>query len=916
MKSVPVEAGKSNPVFLNERRPLPEAVARHLVGSGEGRTWDDTLLILPTAETGRRVVDALLAGCGDEVIFPPRTVTPLSLIPFGTGEDVATALTARLAWARALEAAGGCVATFGADSTPESRRGLAESLVELTRTLASANLNIPDAAKRLGDRDPRWLEWVSLWEAYTAVLDSTGLKCPGEAQRQAARNFTLPEGIRHVLIAGVRDVPPLAWTALNRVDFTVLIHAPGIENPREAFDSRGIPLPEFWAAANIPIPDERICVVDGLADASAAAARIAAGTTDSVSIIAGDPTLAREISEALDDLGVSCFLPEGRALSAHPVATLAQMLALLGAGADWSAIEELLRHPDFLVWLKRDGLWSERLPEEWNAFGRAAMRPALDEIASRLGIGGTDPVRALARHLCKLAERMRSRNPARELRGILAEIYGPENLGERPGDADAAKALVQILDEILENPGLGIPDAAELASLVGSLSGSWNEAREMDSIPIEGWLELAGESSAAVILAGLNEGLLPSRRRNDPLLPDSARGLLGLDNDDSRLARDAAMLSAAVEVWGERLFVLSAQRAADEAPLKPSRLLLRVPDSALPVRTRYLCMELPGPEHSAAIDFRSAPLRIPVPTRKPASMNVTDFSAYLNCPLRYFLSTRLGMNAPATVSHRLENDTFGSWMHEVLNEFGSETRIRESSDSGEILAFVRSRWDARFEPFAGDVDLVLQREAGRMRLEQFAIHQAAVRRDGWRIRDVEWRIHEKDGLAIEGWPLALRGRIDRIDEKDGRLRLIDYKTGISGSSKPERLVRDAHLGKPGENAPEFALFGEEAWKNLQLPLYAIAVDAMAPSGAIDLAYFLLPDNPDKAGVFEWCADVAEIKSAAECARAVMREVADDAVLSWIEKGDFSRFAEAPAYDEFEAIALDRYLEAGALEVIR
>lgn len=909
-------AEKSNPVFLKERRPLPEAVAGYLVAGGDQRAWDDTLLVLPTAETGRRVVDALLAVCGDAVIFPPRTVTPLSLIPFGNGEGVATALTARLAWARALETAGGCEATFGTNSTPESRRSLSESFVELTRTLASANLNIPDAAKRLADRDPRWLEWVELWKAYKAALESAVLQCPGDAQREAARNFALPEGIRRAVIAGVRDVPPLAWTALDRVDLTVLIHAPGIENPRDAFDSRGIPLRDFWAAANIAIPDERISVVDDLGDAADAAARIAGGTTDSVAIIAGDTALAREISEALDDIGVSGFQPEGRALATHPVATLAAMLAQLGAGADWSAVEVLLRHPDFLVWLKRDGLWSERLPAEWNAFGRAAMRPALDEIPGRLGPGEPDSVRVFARHLQMLAERMRSRNPARELRGILAEIYGPEDLGVRPGDSDSAKALVQVLDEILENPVLGTPDAAELASIIGCLSGAWTGDREVDSVPIEGWLELAGEASTVIILAGLNEGLLPGRRRNDPLLPDSARGLLGLDNDDSRLARDAAILSAAVEVWGERLFVLSAQRASDETPLKPSRLLLRVPDAELAARTIFLCKELPGPEKAAAIDFRVSPLRIPTPGAKPASMSVTDFSGYLKCPLRYFLSTRLGMDAPAAVSHRLENDTFGSWMHEVLHAFGSEAGIRDSSDPGEILAFVRSQWDARFEPFAGEVDLILQREAGRMRLEQFAVHQAALRREGWKIRDVEWRIHGKDGLAIEGWPLALRGRIDRIDENGGRLRLIDYKTGTAGNSKPERLVRDAHLGKPGENAPEFALLGGEAWKNLQLPLYAISVHAIAPCDAIDLAYFLLPDSPDKAGVFEWHPDEAEIQSAAECARAVMREVADDAVLSWIEKGDFGRFATAPAHDEFEAIALDQYLEAGALEVVR
>ena len=207
-----------------------------------------------------------------------------------------------------------------------------------------------------------------------------------------------------------------------------------------------------------------------------------------------------------------------------------------------------------------------------------------------------------------------------------------------------------------------------------------------------------------------------------------------------------------------------------------------------------------------------------------------------------------------------------------------------------------------------------------MRLEEFALRQASTREEGWEIRRTEWRIHTKDGLQIPGWPLTLRGRIDRVDQRGDELRLIDYKTGALGPGKAEHVVRARHLKKAsGDDAciPDFARLGEEAWTDLQLPLYAIALQTLAPTdlpGKASLAYFLLPDDAKKAGVFEWTPSGEELASAAHCARSIMQEVADEAVCDWIADGAFDRFAVDPRYDDFESLALNRFLESRALEV--
>ena len=68
----------------------------------------------------------------------------------------------------------------------------------------------------------------------------------------------------------------------------------------------------------------------------------------------------------------------------------------------------------------------------------------------------------------------------------------------------------------------------------------------------------------------------------------------------------------------------------------------------------------------------------------------------------------------------------------------------------------------------------LQGEAAIERLKNFAAHQAARRRAGWRIVASEQTL----SCRIKGCPTVLNGKVDRIDEHEvtKELAVIDYKT--------------------------------------------------------------------------------------------------------------------------------------------
>ncbi|MFA7343467.1 MAG: PD-(D/E)XK nuclease family protein [Terrimicrobiaceae bacterium] len=897
-----------------EKVPLPQAVAARL-RKENACGLDHILAVLPTIEAGRRVVGELLAG--NEVVFPPRFATPLTLVPFGEGEGVATTTQAGMAWHAVLSEAKDCPLTFGGHSGAK----LAGGFVTLTRNLAGGLWNIPEAAKILAPKDPRWLEWCGLWESYKARLASVGLRCPAEAQIEAAEDFVPPPGIAKILVAGVADLPPLALRAFRNCDTEILVHAPGLRG--DEFDGFGRARPDFWLAAPLPVSDSQIQVVGDPAQLGRAIAAI--NPSSRIAVFSGDAGLSADLACALEESGREGFLPEGNPLNRHPVTRLATLVARLPGDGSWAHLEALVFHPDFFGSIK--DLLPDEAHRDWNRLGALAFCACLPEIPERLRHSRSaedEPARKyllgafspLLDRLLDLRQSMSSPDAAGALRKILSGIYGPRDMGCRPGDKEAAKAVVGLLDEVSAYPALAKIDAAALLAMLEALPGTWTPPHGPGATEIEGWLELAGEDAPVIVLAGLNEGLLPGKRKVDALLPDAARAALGLDDAGSRHARDASILHAALAVREPRnVHVLSLRQAADGSPLKPSRLLLRVPDGDLPQRVGTLVATAPARAERPPRKFREDPFRVARAARPVQSLHVTAFKSHLACPLRCYLSNRLGFSAPRTGSPCLGADVFGSWIHDVLKQFGDDPVVASSRDVGQIRSWLLPRWDALFRGLENNVMFMLQRESGRLRLEEFSRAQAAMRADGWRTELVEWKF---SGLTPPGWPLALRGRIDRVDVREGEILLIDYKTG--GLKKSANPARAAHLGRaraPGRFGikPEHAFLGGDVWCDLQLPLYATAVSLARPlgiRGEIRLAYFLVADDAAQTGLYEW-AD-ADMESAGRCALGVAEEVAADAVLEWIAAGDFSRFAVDPNHDDFGPLALSRYIEEGALVV--
>ncbi len=950
-----------NRVFLLATETLPEAVATYLLAERKANggllSFEDTMILTMTAQAGRRIVDRLAQAAQkqDAILLPPRTGTPAGLTQ-SPEPGVATPLQSVAMWVQTVLAVGEeWVERAGWKRTDASGRAdLGLGLYGLAKETAKAGLMIAQAAEKIDAPEDveRWATWAELEHRYRQGLKDCGKRCPQDSELERSKNPILPEGISRVVLAGVVDLSPLATRAVKSLaekgtKVEILIWAAGLNEAeaKDAFDEQGRVQANFWGKRQILVGVDPELRRDTEDVAHAAVEHVAELLSKKypgkAAVVADDAALGQDLIASIEQAGGSAYWAAGWPLEEQSMRKLLRDLAEFSQESSFRAMDILLHQPDFLRWILQEVKWGEGLSRwlgEWSASGYHTMEAGLE---SALGMPSTivgNSVIPVLQKLADLKKLLQGGDWPRALRTTWLAIYDDRELEESRGEVEAAKSIQQYLQEAEQGTAreLGFTGWVEL---LGSLGGSWTKEKERGAVEIEGWLDAAGEDANVLILAGMNEGMLPKGPATDSMIAESAKRKLGLPDRDFLFARDLCLLYG-MEAGRKKggLVVLTAQMGQAGDPLRPSRLLFRVPDGALAKRVEELAREVEPKETGNRREvLQRYKLRIPqAPARaKTDLLRVTDFSAFLNCPLRFYLSRRLGWRLGDEPTASLDGASFGDWMHEVLSTFGEDCAMRECADAEQIYGQVREVWDAKFLPWQESgilrLNLDLQRDSGRERLKRFADVQAELVRQGWRIRSTETKLGEERVLPdrnekVKCFSVGLdgfwvQGRVDRIDEHpELGLRVLDYKTGkekeaashhFAGGRKAiyARSLPYARLGRLDKKGN----VANMSWVNLQLPLY---LEGVAQEGRpAEAGYFYLGEELAEIGWKPLPLNAEERESARSCARGIAQDYRSDAVLGWIQKGEWERFARNVNYDDCEELGLGRWIEERAIEVV-
>lgn len=359
----------------------------------------------------------------------------------------------------------------------------------------------------------------------------------------------------------------------------------------------------------------------------------------------------------------------------------------------------------------------------------------------------------------------------------LAELGWPGAAG--PRDYEAVAALHEVLEGVAGLDAVAPPlsyeqiqDVMQEALSTRAFQGSEAEP----SIQILGPLEAVGLTFDGVWVLHLHDRVWPAPRTPHPLLPLAFQRRYHLPHahfeDDVRYAEDLtrAFMTAAPEV------TLSSARHDGLEALRPSAILARCDPQmaeapAFARRARQIFMQR-GP-----LEDIPEPC-VPVRVLRERGYGVGLFAAQAGCSFKAAAQYRWRADPLSAPSYGLAPAVRGAVLHTALErlfcaipDHAHLTALTAHDREEQVASAVRYALAAArldYEPFPAAF-VALEGQRYQSLLSDFLSLEAA--RPPFVVRACEQEVVFPCG------PLVARGRIDRIDEVNGRLILIDYKTG-------------------------------------------------------------------------------------------------------------------------------------------
>ncbi len=312
----------------------------------------------------------------------------------------------------------------------------------------------------------------------------------------------------------------------------------------------------------------------------------------------------------------------------------------------------------------------------------------------------------------------------------------------------------------------------------------------LQGLQLMGMLETRCLDFDNVYVLSLNEGVVPAASDESSLIPYFIRTAYGLPTTDEHDAIYAyhfyRLLQRAKNI---HLFYSTYRSGGKQGEL--SRYVKQLQHELWPqLKAQHLHLQA-SPQNPFGIsisreELREALLRFTDNGEPAKALSPSALNTWLHCRLQFAFRYLLKIQEPDEVQEEVDNSVFGLLMHEVLEDFYKEfgegvevTRegIEQKITDTPILKRVLNAFESRFGlvPFLGRNSLPLHMVA-KMVGQVLDVDKAHA---PFRILGLE----KKYTMAIEVpfgedlYTMRLQGNIDRVDEKEGSIRVLDYKTG-------------------------------------------------------------------------------------------------------------------------------------------
>lgn len=386
-------------------------------------------------------------------------------------------------------------------------------------------------------------------------------------------------------------------------------------------------------------------------------------------------------------------------------------------------------------------------------------------------------------------------------RRLTMMLYDEKVANDNIKETEALACLLQIIDHFidLQREYHFVDSLSTLQRVYSKLAQRRSIAflgEPLSGLQILGVLETRNLDFRRVIMLSTNEGLLPSGRGNNTLIPYQLKVRFNIPTYQEKDAVYAYHFYRFLQCAEEVVLVYNSE-SDGMGKGEPSRFILQVKDELKKQYPDNIVIE------SLSVTANSHPSNTPrenVGKKTDAVMNRLEKIAhgkgfspsalnnYRNCPMKFYYENVLKARQKDEVSDDLDQSEVGNCIHEILEETyqkdpeGKVSVATLKDQLSRVRDIVREKFDKMFRngsPHEGR-NLLLQSVAENQ-ISSFLQSEIRLLESGHSIKisHVEFEMRHELEMDLNGksCTAVISGKADRIDQFDGTTRIIDYKSG-------------------------------------------------------------------------------------------------------------------------------------------
>ena len=406
--------------------------------------------------------------------------------------------------------------------------------------------------------------------------------------------------------------------------------------------------------------------------------------------------------------------------------------------------------------------------------------------------------------------------------------------GHYPLNVNIAERLYSLKDELAKasfaSQVMSMDDLVRIfMSRVDSEVVSFTGA-PLKGLQILGLFETRSLDFDNVIILDVNEGVLPGVEVRSSLIPREILSMLGLERieeeEDIQRYQFMRIISSAKRVH------LVYQDTKEKAPSRFVEELVweeqKKRGDVIPFPTERAGFALRL--SSVCRQARKTPLTMEF--LRGFSFSATSINMYLENPFRFYRTFVLGLREPENMLDEPDALMVGNFWHRLLEELFRPLAGRPFAFSSDDAARGWHLFERFFDEYF----------SRRMRSDSFLVRAVAEHKFRSILEDTLERQADiaevvsvekscEDWMDLSCGRFRFKSKIDRLDRmKDGRLLILDYKTGSADRIPPDDFVFTREMGREGiyRKAGSF-----------QLPLYLYSGFRLYPGQLLDAGLYRL-----------------------------------------------------------------------------